>query len=108
MPYTESVCNLCPRQCRAGIFLSYERVPRVCPTGKKPNFVAEDNVDALRPSHTLADPVTEIPAGVTMLLGCTGCGKSPCLLEITGPAGKPPCLLDIVDADKIAWFRVTS
>lgn len=105
--FTESACNRCDRRCRAGVYLGHKHAVTVCPTGGAPDFAVTEYVRGVRPSFELADPVTEIPAGVTMLLGCETCGKScPCLLEITGPADRLPCVLRI--EDRPVWRRVTS
>ena len=77
-------------------------------------WVIESYDEDCPPSFTLdrVTRVTAVHAG-TMLLGCEKCGKSPCLLEVTGPVGKLPCLVfDGASARRLnfpaEWFRVTS
>ena len=106
--YTESACTACPRNCRAGAWMSYEQPGRGCVAGAVPSFrVTEYVAKDVTPTQVLAEPVTEVPAGVTMLLGCQTCGAAcPCLLEITGPANvRGHCVLAI--ERKPTWFRVT-
>ena len=112
--YTESKCDACDRQCRAGVFL--HTGPRVggvlprfapCPSGVAPVWVVETHEPNQPPTHTL-DKVTKVIAvhAGTILLGCEKCAKSPCLLEITGPADTLPCLV-FSDGRPAEWFRVT-
>ena len=119
--YTESKCDACPRACRAGVFIRNggllghrtlgHRTPATyaCPAGtpSPAAWVIESYDEDCPPSFTLdrVTRVTAVHAG-TMLLGCEKCGKSPCLLEITGPADRLPCVLGI--EDRPVWHRVTS
>ena len=106
--YTESACTACPRNCRVGTWMSYEQAGRKCVAGAVSSFrVTEYVAEDVTPTQVLAEPVTEVPAGVTTLLGCRTCGTAcPCLLEITGPADvRGLCVLGI--ERKATWFRVT-
>ena len=112
--YTESKCDACPRACRAGVFiysggLLGHRTPatHACPSGATPAWGIESSDKDCPPSFTLdrVTRVTAVHAG-TMLLGCVKCDRSPCLLEVTGPAEKLPCL--VFDGILAEWFRVTS
>lgn len=109
MAYTESACTKCPRNCRAGVWLTYKKAATGCVSGDGADFrVTEYVAEDVEPTQTLAEPVTEVPDGVTMLLGCQTCGSSaPCLLEITGPVDRLPCILGLGGLTA-AWFRVTS
>jgi len=107
--YTESACTKCPRNCRAGVWLGYQQAARGCLQGHTSDFrVTEYIAEEVTPTQTLAERVTEVPDGVTMLLGCQTCGSNaPCLLEITGPANvQGHCVLGI-DRNPY-WHRVTS
>ena len=107
MAYTESACTKCPRNCRAGVWLTYKKAATGCVSGDGADFrVTEYVAEDVEPTQTLAEPVTEVPDGVTMLLGCQTC-RAPCLLEITGPANvQGHCVLGI--DRKPDWHRVTS
>lgn len=106
--YTESACTVCSRNCRAGVWLGYKQSGRGCVAGAVPSFrVTEYVAKDVTPTQVLAEPVTEVPAGVTTLLGCRTCGTdAPCLLEVTGPADvRGHCVLAIYR--RPTWFRVT-
>lgn len=112
--YTESACDACPRHCRTGAYALTEVTPRVCPTGTRHPGVdwrKTDYQQDARPSFTVSGPpVTAIPAGETVLLGCQGCGtRFPCLREITGPVTERlGCVLGIESPFRFCvWYRAT-
>ena len=111
--YTEAACDACPRKCRAGVYVATETTPRRCPTATpaRAAWRMTDFQTDVRPSLRPAPaPMTSIPAGETVLLGCQGCGTdAPCMLEITGPVTEQPkCVLGIESRSQVCvWYRIT-
>lgn len=115
--YTEAACDACPRKCRAGIYVTgaiMDNLECVTRNGTR-DWRQTDRQADVKPSFVRAPapddgPVTFVPAGETVLLGCKGCGApAPCLLEITGPVTeKPGCVLGIERPPYrvCVWYRV--
>jgi hypothetical protein len=107
--YTESACDACPRQCRAGIFVGDsegQRPAMTCPTDATPTWRVGEYVKSAPAPHIKLDTVTKVTAvkSGTVLLCCTEC-RTPCLFEVTGPSPVPRCVAGMTKDP--TWFRVT-